>query len=159
MFTFTVTHQNALWKSVSESINRWSMLPISTIGLISILEYWMFSGNSFFSVLSPWTPYLFFYEGETNVLSFYLEQPRLRLYLLYLPYEKGELKLPNLQWYYSTAQLSRASCWFIIEPPLSWVSIEWCTTAHIPLNSYLYSSNIKNQTNWHIIHLLKIWYI
>lgn len=68
---------------------------------------------------------------------------RLRLKLLYLPYERGGLQLPNLRWYYMAAQLTAASYYFYTAAPTAWVNIEQESVPDLPLKLYLYSSDIK----------------
>src|SRR4029434_3117574 len=64
---------------------------------------------------------------------------RLRLSLLYLPYDRGGLKLPNLKWYYWACHLRTTSFCVRPGPSLSWVEMERETSANIPLHMYLYS--------------------
>lgn len=69
---------------------------------------------------------------------------RLRLTLLYLPYDRGGLNLPNFQWYYWAAQLRTIMYYFSHEPVPAWVDIESNSlNPKIALNTYLYSANIK----------------
>ena len=50
--------------------------------------------------------------------------PRLRLSLLYLPFDTGGLKCPNLYWYYLAVQLRTIMFYFCKENSPSWVDIE-----------------------------------
>lgn len=47
-----------------------------------------------------------------------------RCALLYLPYDRGGLRLANLQWYYWSAQLASVTYWLSLQPQLPWVEIE-----------------------------------
>ena len=67
----------------------------------------------------------------------------MRLSLLYLPYERGGLQLPNLQWYFLVAQIRAAMYWFSPEPYLPWVQIESICTKGQRLDTYLYSASVK----------------
>lgn len=68
---------------------------------------------------------------------------RLRLSLLYLPYERGGLQLPNLQWYFWAAQIRAAMHWFSPEPYLPWVQTESACSKDLRLDTYLYSAPVK----------------
>ena len=70
-------------------------------------------------------------------------KPRLRLRLLYLPYERGGLQIPFLQWYYWAAQLRSAMFYFVIHSPTGWVYIEQASISMLPLSLYLYSADFK----------------
>ena len=87
---------------------------------------------------------------------------RLRSALLYLPYDRGGLKLPNLQWYYWAAQLTTATCWFSYESPWPWMSMERNMTSPLPLNSYLYSTKLKELKklthNPFVKNTILVWY-
>ena len=151
--------------SVSESINRWSTLPISMVGRINILKMNVLPKFLYLFHSIPLSPPAHFFTRMRRMFCNFIwnnRRPRLRLSLLYLPYERGGLKLPNLQWYYWAAQLSTASCWFSLVPPRSWVSIEQCTTSHLPLNSYLYSAKLKELKkfthNPFVNNTIKVWH-
>jgi len=74
-------------------------------------------------------------------------RPRLRLSLLYLPFERGGLQLPNLKWYFWAAQIRAAMHWFSPEPYLPWVQIENICTKGLRLDTYLYSTSVKKLNN------------
>lgn len=83
--------------------------------------------------------------------------PRLRLSLLHLPYDRGGLHVPNLQWYYWAAQLRTAMFYFSPPDPPAWLAIERTTTSGLSLQSYLYSAHVKKtQETDKKTHLLKI---
>ena len=86
---------------------------------------------------------------------------RLRLSLLYLPYDRGGLKCPNLMWYYWAAQLKSIMFYFSTDKLPHWTEME----SHglvLPFPSYIYSDTVKRlkkQTKNPIVkHMLKIWY-
>lgn len=64
--------------------------------------------------------------------------------MLYLPYDRGGLRLPNLQWYYWSAQLTCATYWFSLQPKLPWVEIESIAAKGIGMDMFLYSDLYKN---------------
>ena len=78
---------------------------------------------------------------EINSLDFLLFQINLqnavRLGLLYLPYERGGLQMPSLQWYHWAAQLRSAMIYFVAHSPPAWVYIQQA------LSLYLYSADFK----------------
>ncbi len=68
-----------------------------------------------------------------------------RLSLLYLPYNRGGLQFPNLQWHYWAAQLRSTLYYFSSETHTSWSDIEsFFIKSKLPLNLYLYSADIKS---------------
>lgn len=79
--------------------------------------------------------------------------PRLRLSLLYLPYDRGGLQLPNLAWYYWAAQI-RASMFYFWNHPLAWVTLESYSTV-VPLPSYLHSADTKRLLKLTKNHFMK----
>uniref|UniRef100_A0A671X7A5 Reverse transcriptase domain-containing protein n=1 Tax=Sparus aurata TaxID=8175 RepID=A0A671X7A5_SPAAU len=152
-------------ETVTDSINRWSLLPISMIGRINILKMNVLPKFLYLFQSIPLSPPTHFFAKMKSMLSKFIwnnRRARLRLSLLYLPYERGGLKLPNLQWYYWAAQLSTASYWFTSETQLSWVNTERGNTSHLPLNSYLYSDkpkDLKKSTqNPFVKNTIQVWY-
>lgn len=87
---------------------------------------------------------------------------RLRLKLLYWPYERALRQLPNLRWYYIAAQLTSALYYFNTTTPPVWVSIEQESIPDLPLSLYLYSSDIKILTrrtkNPFLKNTISVWY-
>ncbi len=72
-------------------------------------------------------------------------QARVRLSLLNLPYNRGGLQFPNLQWYYWAAQLRSTLHYFSSETHTSWLDIEsFFIKSKLPLDLYLYSAEIKS---------------
>lgn len=83
-----------------------------------------------------------FFDKIKNILAKFIwnnKKARLWLKLLYLPYERGGFSLPNLLWYYWSAQLHSASFYFSSDILPTWVNIEQTTTSEQPLKLYLYS--------------------
>lgn len=87
---------------------------------------------------------------------------RMRMNLLYLPYDRGGLKLPFLQAYYWAAQLRAASYWFDHHPSLHWIKMEETTTSKIPLYLYIYSADLatlkKHTRNPFVRNTLTVWH-
>lgn len=130
---------------VRESIEKWTTMPISMIGRINLIK--MVTLPKFlylFQSLPLPLPKHFFKEINKILCRFIWNnrKPRFRLRLLYLPYDRGGLQIPNLQWYYWAAQLRCVMFYFLTRSPPAWVSIEQ-TISMLPLRLYLYSSDPK----------------
>jgi len=67
---------------------------------------------------------------------------RLRLSLLYLPFDRGGLKCPNLLWYYCAAQLRSVMFYFSTSETPHWTEME-SHNLTLPLPSYIYSDKAK----------------
>uniref|UniRef100_A0A8C6P3S8 Reverse transcriptase domain-containing protein n=1 Tax=Nothobranchius furzeri TaxID=105023 RepID=A0A8C6P3S8_NOTFU len=93
---------------VSDEITRLTSLPLSLLGRINIVKMtilptflYMFQSI----LLAPPPP---FFSKIRKLLSNFIwnnRKPGLRLSLLYLPYDRGGLQFPNLEWYFWAAQL------------------------------------------------------
>uniref|UniRef100_A0A8C9ZB38 Reverse transcriptase domain-containing protein n=1 Tax=Sander lucioperca TaxID=283035 RepID=A0A8C9ZB38_SANLU len=126
---------------VSEEITRWTTLPLSLLGRINIIKITILPKFLYIFQSIPLAPPPFFPKTR-KVLSNFIwnnRKPRLRLSLLYLPYERGGLQLPNLEWYYWAAQLRTTMFWFSKDVFLPWLEIEKLSSKGLSLNSYLYS--------------------
>lgn len=113
--------------AVIQLINRLTKLPIFLIGRIDILKMTILPKylHLFQSItLSP--PLSVFQSLKKTFLNFIWnnKRPRLRLSLLYLPYHRGGLKLPNLLWYLWGTQIRASMIFFIKDYPPVWVTIE-----------------------------------
>uniref|UniRef100_A0AAR2JXT8 Reverse transcriptase domain-containing protein n=1 Tax=Pygocentrus nattereri TaxID=42514 RepID=A0AAR2JXT8_PYGNA len=88
------------------------------------------------------------------------KRPRLRLSLLYLPYDRGGLRLPNLKLYYWAAQLWAATCYFSTTDTPAWIHIE--NKTKLPIISYLYSDEtkqlLKDTKNPFLKNTLSVWH-
>jgi len=110
--------------TVTESMNSWSSMPISLLGCINTIKLNILP-NLFQSIPLPLPPQ--FFSKMKQLFTKFIwsnRRSRLRLSLLYLPYERGGLELPNLQWYFWAAQIRSAMYWVLPEPCLPWVQIE-----------------------------------
>lgn len=134
-----------LLKKVMDSLERWNAMPISMIGRINIIKMSILPKflYLFQSIPLP-LPATFFVTLKKMFTRFIWnnKRPRLRLSLLYLPYERGGLKLPNIKLYYWAAQLCSAMYYFIETDPPAWIDIEK-NEITTPLQMYLYSSPVK----------------
>ncbi len=138
------TNYDPLLKGVMESLDKWSTMPISLVGRINIIKMsilpkflYLFQSiplplpNTFLSTLK---------KAFTRFI-WNNKQPRLRLSLLYLPYDRGGLQVPNIKLYYWAAHLRTAMFYFSTDHP-SWVDIEK-EELSLPLQSYIYSAEVK----------------
>lgn len=142
----TPANYDPLVDGVTESLNRWSTLPISMIGRINIIKMTILPKILYYFQTLPLPLPDRFCDNINKLFSQFIwngRKARLRLKLLYLPYERGGLQLPNLKWYYMAAQLTSASYYFCTTAPPAWVNIEQESIPDLPLNLYLYSSDIK----------------
>ena len=112
---------------VNDTLNRWMSLPLTLMGRINaikmnILPKCLYLFQSI--PLSP--PPAFFYNMRKTFTNFIWnkKRPRLLLTLLYLPYDRGGLQLPNLLWYFRAAQIRSALFWFSNPSNQPWVQIE-----------------------------------
>ncbi len=138
------TNYDPLLKGVMESLDKWSTMPISLVGRINIIKMsilpkflYLFQSiplplpNTFLSTLK---------KAFTRFI-WNNKQPWLRLSLLYLPYDRGGLQVPNIKLYYWAAHLRTAMFYFSTDHP-SWVDIEK-EELSLPLQSYIYSAEVK----------------
>lgn len=89
--------------SLSKDITRWMTIPLSLLGRISWIKMTILPKLLYLFQLIPLAPPpSFFSKVKKLFLSFIWNnrKPRLRLSLLYMPYDRGRLQLPNIQWYY-----------------------------------------------------------
>lgn len=102
-------------------------MPISVIGRINILKMSILPKflYLFQSVQIP-LPSSFSPQLSKNVtrLIWNNKRPRLWLSLLYLPFEHGGLKLPDMKLYYLAVQLHSTVCYFLTMEVPGWIEIE-----------------------------------
>jgi len=118
------SNYNHTTKLVTESINKWSSLPISQIGRINILKMNVLPKFLYLFQSIPLPPPQNFFCNMKKLFTNFIwanRRPRLRLSLLYLPYERGGLQVPNLKWYYWAAQLRAAMFWFTNDNSIPWI--------------------------------------
>ncbi len=100
------TNYDPVLESISKSLERWSHMPISLIGQNNILKINNLPKLLYlFQNIPLPLPTSYFSKLKKICLNFLWNnrRHRLRLTLLYLPYERGGLKLPSFLWYYCTA--------------------------------------------------------
>lgn len=141
--TIVPMNYDPLVSEVKESLNKWIVMPVSMIK-ISILPNFLYLFQALPLPLSKQ-----FFDELNTVLNRFIwnnKKPRLRLRLLYLPYERGGLQLPNFKLYYWSAQLHSAIFYFATETPPAWIKIEQLETK-LKLNLYLYKKNLFKKHN------------
>lgn len=150
---------------VSEDITRWTSLPLSIIGRINTIKMNVLPKFLYLFQSIPLAPPQHFFKRIKKLFTDFIwnnRKPRIRLSLLYLPYDGGGLHFPNLQWYYWAAQLRAAMFWFSTDFKPSWVQIELLSSGDLPLDSLLYSAPVKrlrkNLTNPFVINTINIWF-
>lgn len=129
--------------AVTSLIKRWSAMPISMVGRINILKMSVLPKFLYLFQCIPRPPPSNFFTNMSNLFRDFIwnnRRARLHVSLLYLPFDRGGLKLPNLKLYYWACQLWAASFWFRPHLGLSWVNIERFTSTNLPLHLYLYSA-------------------
>ena len=84
---------------VSEEITRWTTLPLSILGRINIIKMTILPKFLYIFQSIPLAPPSFFPRTRKLLSNFIWNnrKPRLRLSLLYLPYDRGGLQVPNLE--------------------------------------------------------------
>ena len=134
---------NPIVEKVTQLVDRWTKLPISMIGRVNVLKMSILPKFLYLFQSIPLAPPSSFFPSLRKLFSNFIwnnRRPRLRLSLLYLPYDRGGLKLPNLEWYYWAAQIRAGMFYFEKNNPPSWISIE---SHHINIspNLYMYSAS------------------
>lgn len=156
-----------LFESISDSIDRWTLLPISLIGRINVLKMNILPKLLYLFQNIPLPPPKHLFMTLTKLFTNFIwnnRRPRLRLSLLYLPYDRGGLQCPNVQWYYWAAQLRTIMFYFSTESPPSWVNMESAEVAQgLTLKRYIYSANLKhhrkNCSNPIVLNMINVWYV
>lgn len=93
---------NLLVTGIQNSVDRWMPLPISIIGRINILKINILPKLLYLFQNIPLSPPFGFFSQMKKMFIRFLwnnKRARLRLSLMYLPYERGRLKCPNFKLY------------------------------------------------------------
>lgn len=105
----------SLMVEINESLERWMSLPISIIGRINILKSNILSKLLYLFQNIPLSPPSDLFSRIKKLFVKFIwnnRKARLRLSLLYLPFDRGGLKCPNLMLYYWAAQLRSITFYF-----------------------------------------------
>lgn len=148
----------------SKHLDRWSSFPISLIGRINIIKMNLLPKFLYVFQNIPLAPPSEIFTKMSTLMRNFIwnkKRSRIRLSLLYLPYDGGGLKCPNLYWYYLATQLRTIMFYFSNKKNPSWVEMEACSI-ELPLTTYIYSDNpkqLKSGTNNPIVrNMIDIWY-
>uniref|UniRef100_A0A3B3B502 Reverse transcriptase domain-containing protein n=1 Tax=Oryzias melastigma TaxID=30732 RepID=A0A3B3B502_ORYME len=134
-----------LMKEVEELLDRWRPMPVSMIGRINIIKMSILPKFLYLFQSIPLSLPASFFTTLRKFFSNFIwnsRRPRLRLSLLYLPYDRGGLKVPNMKFYYWATQLRMAMFYFSTKEVPAWVGME-NDKIGLPLYQYIYSSQIK----------------
>ncbi len=116
-----------LLNTISKFIERWKNLPISLIGRVNTIKMSVLPKILYLFQNIPLCPPSSFFTTLRRLFTDFIwnnKRARVRLSLLYLPYNRGGLQFPNLQWYYWAAQLRSTLYYFSSESSTSWLDIE-----------------------------------
>lgn len=154
-----------LLEQVFKLLERWTTLPISIIGKVNLLKMSILPKCLYLFQNIPLPPPINFFQSLERAFNNFLwnnRRPRLKLSLIYLPYDRGGLQCPNLQWYYWAAQLRTIMYYFSEETRPSWVDMERDSDIDLPLHLYLYSSKVgilkKSTSNPIVLNMINVWY-
>ncbi len=154
-----------LTAKLSEDTTRWMTLPLSLMGRINVIKINTLPTFLYVFQTLPLPPPPNVFLRIRKLLSNFIwsnRKPRLRLYLLYLPYERGGLQLPIFFWYNWAAQLRAALFWFSSEADVPWLHVEKLASKGLTLDSFLYSAPLKQKKersdNPFVKNTIIIWY-
>lgn len=140
-------------------------LPLTLIGRINVIKMNILPKFLYLFQSIPLAPQPAFFSSMKKTFTNFIwnkRQSRLRLTLLYPPYDRSGLQLPNLLWYFRAAQLRSASFWFSDPSNLPWVQIEKDKARGLTLDTYLYSDSLRrlkqNTANPFVRTTITAWY-
>lgn len=158
------TNYENLMKTINDSINRWTSMPISVMGRVNILKMNVLPKllYLFQNVPLPPPPEFFIWLKKITVGFIWNNgRPRIRLSLLYLPFDGGGLKCPNFKFYYWATQLRTIIFYFSSKNNPHWVEME-SHDLKLSLPLFMYSDRAKNlrkQTRNPILkNMIKVWH-
>jgi len=157
---------DSLQETTTSSLERWTSLSISLIGRINILKMNILPKFLYLFQNIPLPPPSSLFSRTRKLFTNFIWQnkrPRLRLSLMYLPYDRGGLQCPNIQWYYWAAQLRSIMFYFSSENTPAWIRLESCSIRpSLPLHLFLYSADRKslrkNTDNPIVLNMIDIWF-
>lgn len=155
---------NTILQKISKDLERWISLPLSIIGRISVLKMNVLPKLLYVFQNVPLAPPAGLFTKLASLIREFIwnkKHPRIRLSLLYLPFDSGGLKCPNFHWYYLAIQLRTIMFYFSSQNTPSWVGME-ANSLKMPLNLYLYSAQpkqLKKETNNPIVqNMIEVWF-
>lgn len=102
------TNYRPVVHEISNSVDRWTSIPMSLIGKINILKMSVLPKLLYLFQNLPLPPPSNLFSHLRKLFIRFLwnnRHPRLRLSLLYFPYDRGGLSCPNPLWSYWAAQM------------------------------------------------------
>lgn len=156
-----------LLERTQQDLNRWSTLPLSLAGRISIIKMNILPKFLFlFQCIPCFLTKTFFAKIDSVVSSFIWnnKRPRIRKLFLQRPKITGGMALPNFQIYYWAANIRCLLYWFW-DPSQNnapgWLHIESSSCSPVSLSALLCSSiplhSPQACQNPVLLHSLKIW--
>lgn len=139
------TNYTPVVKSIFESVDKWTSLSISVIGRINIFKMNTLPKLLYLFQNIPLPPPSNFFSSLQKVFNRFIWKnrcPGLRLSLLYLPFDRGGLKCPNLLWYYWATQIRSMRFYYSSDSSPAWKDIE-SFSLKPQLPAYTYSGNSK----------------
>lgn len=154
---------DSLMNDVTGLVGRWMPLPLSLIGRISVIKMNILPKILYIFQNVPLAPPTdFFAKIKKLFIGFVWKnaKDRIRFSLLHLPYNKGGLKCPNINWYYWATQLRSVKFYFETKDSPQWREME-SEGLNLPLPQYLYSDKvsklIRKSKNTIVKNMIKIW--
>lgn len=154
-----------LKEEIRTSVDRWKSLPLSIMGRINTLKMIIVPKllYLFQNIALPPPSNLFTWIKKTILsLIWNSGKSKIRLSLLYMPFDGGGLKCPNLLWYYWAAQLRSMAFYFNNgNNNPHWVEMEG-QNLKLPLHTFFYSDTkkqlLKQITNPLLKQMVQVWH-
>ncbi len=138
----------SLMIEINESLQRWMSLPMSIIGRIIILKSNILPKLLYLFQNIPLPPPSDLFSRIKKIFVEFIwnnRKTRLRLSLLYLPFDRGGLKCPNLMLHYWATQLRSMTFYFSTNDSPHWTEVE-SYNLNFPLPLFIYSDTVKKFT-------------
>lgn len=149
---------------IKKDLITWHSLPISFLGRINVIRMNILPKFLYlFQSLPCYLANPFFKDINKHLSKFIWnnKMPRINFNKLTKPKEKGGIALPNLQFYYWSAQVKHMVSWYNERTDSMWVNIEATVCAPLPIKFLPFIKNfrkIKNiSTNPIILNTLLVW--
>uniref|UniRef100_A0A3P9K8G4 Reverse transcriptase domain-containing protein n=1 Tax=Oryzias latipes TaxID=8090 RepID=A0A3P9K8G4_ORYLA len=158
------SNYDPLMEKINSSIEKWMTLPISIMGRINILKMSVLPKLIYLFQNIPLPPPLDLFSKLKKLFARFIwnnKKARLRLTLLYLPFDRGGLKSPNIEWYHWAAQIRSIMFHFTVKNTPHWVEME-SHDLKLPLPLFLNSNTskkLRKETKNPILkHMIHIWF-
>lgn len=157
------SNYESLMSEITGLVDRWMSLPPSLIGRINVLKMNVLPKMLYIFQNIPLPPPTGFFEQVKKLFTGFIwkkSKARIRLSLLYLSFNKGGLKCPNIQWYYWATQLRSIKFYFETKDVPQWREME-SEGLIVPLPQYLYSDKfsklVKKSKNPIVENMIRVW--